>query len=239
MEPRIIVEKSMLIAGITGDGEKTGELWGSFEEMTKKIKLSNKLNEYGYEIRIPARGGKRDCHVGSLVNDADVSEDFEVIKLPDFMYAVFEISPCDGYESQNHNIDKWIKENSEVFKEGTLDNNLFSVLVYGEKYKGEDDPESIVEIWIPVSAELICQSCSMPMSSKNAEILGTNKDGSKNRDYCIHCYKDGKFTMEATMEEMIEACVPYTSKNNPWPDEETARNEMKKIFPNLKRWKSS
>ena len=48
-----------------------------------------------------------------------------------------------------------------------------------------------------------CQSCGMPLTQ---EILGTNADGSKNEDYCMYCYKDGKFTQDCTMEEMIEFC---------------------------------
>ena len=47
---------------------------------------------------------------------------------------------------------------------------------------------------------LFCQSCGMPLTD---EILGTNADGSKNEDYCIYCYRDGKFLQDCTMEEMI------------------------------------
>lgn len=237
MEPNIIVQKTMLIAGISGDGKDTGNLWHTFEEVDKKNHLSNIVNEVGYEVRIHSDDGKVKCHVGVLVKDKDVSNDYEILELPPFMYAMFEVQPQKGYKSENESMDKWLLENKDVFKQGSLDGKPFSVLVYGEKYKGEDSPDSIVEVWVPVSSELICQSCSMPMSSSNVEILGNNKDGSKNRDYCIHCYKDGEFTVEATMEEMIEECIPYTSNNNPWPDKETARNTMMKIFPNLKRWK--
>jgi hypothetical protein len=45
-----------------------------------------------------------------------------------------------------------------------------------------------------------CQSCGMPL---NDHVLGTNADGSKNEDYCMYCYKDGKFLQDCTMEEMI------------------------------------
>jgi hypothetical protein len=45
-----------------------------------------------------------------------------------------------------------------------------------------------------------CQSCGMPL---NDHVLGTNADGSKNEDYCMYCYRDGKFLQECTMEEMI------------------------------------
>lgn len=80
-----------------------------------------------------------------------------------------------------------------------------------------------------------CQSCAMPLESE--DLYGTNADGSKNDDYCHYCFKDGSFTKDETMEEMIETCVPFVSKNNPWPDEDSARNAMRELFPQLKRWK--
>lgn len=80
-----------------------------------------------------------------------------------------------------------------------------------------------------------CQSCAMPMES--ADLFGTNVDGSKNEDYCHYCFVNGAFTKEATMEEMIETCVPFVSKGDPYPDEETARKAMQEYFPQLKRWK--
>ena len=47
-----------------------------------------------------------------------------------------------------------------------------------------------------------CQSCGMPLTR---EILGTNADGSQNEDYCIYCYKDGKFQQDCTMEVLTDA----------------------------------
>ena len=40
---------------------------------------------------------------------------------------------------------------------------------------------------------MICQSCEMPL--EHDEVMGTNADGSLNRDYCIYCYKEGKLTL--------------------------------------------
>ena len=80
-----------------------------------------------------------------------------------------------------------------------------------------------------------CQSCGMPMG--NEDLLGTNAEGSKNEDYCHYCYRDGAFTKDETMDEMIASCVPFVSKGDPWPDEETARKAMQESFPQLKRWK--
>lgn len=51
-----------------------------------------------------------------------------------------------------------------------------------------------------------CQSCGMPMDVPGSE-YGTERDGTRSRDYCSYCYRDGAFTTDWTMEEMIEFCV--------------------------------
>lgn len=79
----------------------------------------------------------------------------------------------------------------------------------------------------------ICQSCAMPIAKE--EQFGTNEDGSQNKDYCIYCYKDGKFVDDVTMEEYIEMCSKYGEQAG------MSNEEMKKyceeVFPTLKRWK--
>lgn len=78
-----------------------------------------------------------------------------------------------------------------------------------------------------------CHSCAMPMTE---ELYGSNKDGSKNEDYCIYCYENGEFTADISMEEMIDFCVPKTVENTDM-DEKTARKMLNEAFPQLKRWK--
>ena len=73
------------------------------------------------------------------------------------------------------------------------------------------------------------------------EVLGTNADGSKNEDYCMYCYKEGRFTSDCTMDEMIEFCsqsVDEVNKNMPKPmTKEEYKEMMRQYFPMLKRWK--
>ncbi len=82
-----------------------------------------------------------------------------------------------------------------------------------------------------------CQCCAMPMG--DAELYGTNSDGTKNEDYCKYCYVDGQFTSNISMDEMIEFCVPHMVSANPGMSEEKARGMMKEFFPTLKRWKNN
>ena len=83
-----------------------------------------------------------------------------------------------------------------------------------------------------------CQSCGMPLTE---EMLGTNADGSKNGDYCSYCYKEGTFTNDCTMDEMIEFCAQFVdevNKNMPKPmTKEEYKGMMRQYFPQLKRWK--
>ena len=77
-----------------------------------------------------------------------------------------------------------------------------------------------------------CQSCAMPMGDDD---FGSEKDGTKNMDYCKYCYHDGEFTRDCTMEEMMDFCVPKTAEATGMSEQE-ARKMSEEIFPKLKRW---
>lgn len=83
-----------------------------------------------------------------------------------------------------------------------------------------------------------CQSCGMPLTDENK---GTNADGSCNEDYCVYCYKEGAFTQDFTMSQMIDFCAQFTDQINSqtgWNrTPEQAKEQMRQAFPYLKRWK--
>ena len=78
---------------------------------------------------------------------------------------------------------------------------------------------------------LICQCCGMPLED---EIIGTDKDGSLNEDYCKWCYADGQYTY-SDMDELIEVCVKHMVKED--FSEEQARAFLKQTLPQLDYWK--
>lgn len=83
-----------------------------------------------------------------------------------------------------------------------------------------------------------CQSCGMPLQA--AGDFGTEADGTPNADYCIYCYKDGAFTGEYTMEEMIQHCAQFHGEFKHEDGSVFTREEavagMREFFPHLKRW---
>lgn len=78
----------------------------------------------------------------------------------------------------------------------------------------------------------------MPLTN---EVLGNNADGSKSEDYCMFCYKDGAFTMDCTMEEMVEHSTQFLDEVNKHMPKPMTKEEYKQMmlgfFPMLKRWK--
>ena len=79
--------------------------------------------------------------------------------------------------------------------------------------------------------KLICQCCGMQLED---EIIGRNKDGSMNEEYCKWCYADGTYTYN-DMDDLINVCIPHMVKEG--FNEEQARTYMRNTLPNLDYWK--
>ncbi|MBR3460653.1 MAG: helix-turn-helix domain-containing protein [Clostridia bacterium] len=78
---------------------------------------------------------------------------------------------------------------------------------------------------------LVCQCCGMPLEDA---MIGRDKDGALNEDYCKWCYADGTYTY-GDMDELIDVCIPHMVKEG--FTEEQARSYMKQMLPNLDYWK--
>ena len=75
--------------------------------------------------------------------------------------------------------------------------------------------------------QLICQCCGMPLDDS---IIGKNKDGTLNEDYCQWCYADGTYTY-SNMDDLIDVCVGHMVNEN--FSEEQARTYLKQTLPKL------
>lgn len=85
---------------------------------------------------------------------------------------------------------------------------------------------------------IFCQSCGIPLDSE--ETKGTSAGGAKCDDYCVYCYKNGAFTKDMTMDEMIEINLKYIDQWNKGSGQnltvDQAREQLKAFMPTLKRW---
>ena len=79
--------------------------------------------------------------------------------------------------------------------------------------------------------QLICQCCGMPLEDS---IIGRNRDGTLNEDYCKWCYADGTYTY-SDMDDLIDVSVRHMVNES--VTEEQARLYMKQLLPTLDYWK--
>ena len=80
--------------------------------------------------------------------------------------------------------------------------------------------------------KLVCQCCGMPLEDA---ILGRNRDGTLNEDYCQWCYADGTYTY-SDMDSLIDVCVRHMAGDG--FSEDQARDYMKQLLPTLDYWKN-
>lgn len=85
-----------------------------------------------------------------------------------------------------------------------------------------------------MSSTAFCQSCTMPLETE--EMMGTEKDGSKSKEYCKYCYQDGAFTDPSmTLEKMKALAVGEMKKQN--IDSHIIEASLQ-MLPALKRWRT-
>jgi hypothetical protein len=81
-----------------------------------------------------------------------------------------------------------------------------------------------------------CQSCGMPLE-KDKNGGGTEKDGSKSRQYCSHCYMEGEFTLPGITVEEMRARVKQKMMKFGIP--ELMAGLLTQNIDKLERWKQS
>ena len=85
--------------------------------------------------------------------------------------------------------------------------------------------------------ERYCQSCGMPLIEEKD--FGTNRNQTKNQDYCCYCYQNGAFVQDCTMEEMVNFCLGLDEMKDRFPNRAEGEKQMMAWFSTLKRWKKS
>jgi hypothetical protein len=81
-------------------------------------------------------------------------------------------------------------------------------------------------------SDTVCQSCGIPISD---ELYSRDSNGRINKNYCKHCYENGHFTFNGSMEEMAEICAEYMTQQ--CHDKDANLKFMRSILPKLDRWK--
>ena len=160
MEPvKIFESEGLLLAGCLVKYEDGGNDWAKWEEMDAKAEADQK---YAHHHLI---NGHRAHSVFFYPDDSiyvftglevtgEVSDtEWEYLKFPTAIYAMFDLDYKIEQSSQYEAIDKWIKKNKDNYKRikwdagGRLISSEFAIYIYDHEGKFKDD--NIVELWIP------------------------------------------------------------------------------------------
>ena len=148
MVVKLIERGSMVIAGVTGDGRHTAQVWEEFMKKSEAVGIPTRLSDDGYEVRVYGEDGAT-VHVGFQVSGEAVDPAFTVMRLPASKYASFQVFVAKGYDSGNAAMDQWLEDNKDTYRQRMKDGSPYVVEYYDERFRG-DDASSIVEIWVPI-----------------------------------------------------------------------------------------
>lgn len=148
LNPKIIKRDEIIVAGTSGDGSDTGNIWSRFEKLSREKPLKNKVSDNGYEIRL-YDGDKCAVYTGVAVFDDQVDSEYTIFKIPASKFASFDVYVANGYDSENSAMNEWLKTNNEGYSEKLIGGSHYCVEFYDERFNG-DETGSIVEIWIPI-----------------------------------------------------------------------------------------
>ncbi len=147
VNPRITKMSALAVAGVSGDGAKTGEVWERFMKLIAEAEVPNKLSGSGYEVRT-YDGDACEVHVGYSVSDVPGAP-YTAYQLPAGDYAAFDVYVSRGYDSENSAMDTWLRTNEAGWRERLVNGKHVALEYYDERFNGEEEG-SIVEIRIPI-----------------------------------------------------------------------------------------
>ena len=80
--------------------------------------------------------------------------------------------------------------------------------------------------------EKFCQSCGLPLSKD--ELLGTEKDGTLNNEFCHYCYQNGSYTNPMVTLAEMQIHVRHMLERQ--HDDAKHIYQIVNMLPEMKRW---
>lgn len=154
MNPGMIKKNKIILAGVSGAGNETAEIWKRFMKLDEEYPLINKVSDDGYEVRIfDNTTGDEKVFVGYEIKENDGTKAdngaYEIFTIPSSEYASFDVYVEDGYESENNAMSEWLITNEKGYVKNLFEGKPYCIEHYDARFNG-DNADSIVEIWVPV-----------------------------------------------------------------------------------------
>ncbi|MCX4273396.1 MAG: AraC family transcriptional regulator [Acetatifactor sp.] len=152
MNPDMIKKEKMILAGVSGFGNETAEIWKHFMKLYKEAPPAGKISDDSYEVRIYDSAAEKEsvfigCEIKSDCNSG--CSGYEIFQIPSSAYASFDVYVKEGYDSENRAMEEWLVSNEKEYVRNLLEGKPYCIEHYDARFDDSND-ESIVEIWLPV-----------------------------------------------------------------------------------------
>ena len=154
MEPRIVERPELVLVGIVASAPDVNQMdfhgiWQRFQTDSENIKHQVEGAAYELHVQTEAEPATHFSMAGVEVTDVeDLPAEMFVKVLPACTYAVFTLRFVDGFGQAYERIWGWLAESPY-----TTDPYAFDIQRYGSRFTGPEDPESEVDIYVPVRLE--------------------------------------------------------------------------------------
>jgi AraC family transcriptional regulator len=154
LEPRIVERPELVLAGVVATGSDVFQmdfhaLWKRFENESPKI--SHKVEGAAYELHIQTEA-EPTMHFTiagyEVAKIEDLPDEVFVKVVPPATYAVFTMKFVEGFAGVYERIWAWLAESPY-----TGDPFAYDIQRYGRRFVSPEDPESEVDIYVPVVLE--------------------------------------------------------------------------------------
>ena len=145
MEPVTFFQKGEILLGGFWVGSDIGSRWDRYEREEKIAKLSNTVDDSGFELRLFLPDELR-IFTGVEVSGGEIVPPYELLALPSAFYAMFEIDCGDDIDRQFGEVDAWIDGNRDKYGQLKWESeNAPYRIIWAGRYA----EENICEMWIP------------------------------------------------------------------------------------------
>lgn len=148
MNPNMIMKEKMILAGVSGFGDETAEIWKRFMKLYAEVPLTDKISDDSYEVRIYDSATEKESVFVSCEINSDC-DGYEIFQIPSSEYASFDVYVKEGYESENDAMEEWLVSNEKGYVRNLLEGKPYCIEHYDARFDESND-ESVVEIWLPV-----------------------------------------------------------------------------------------
>jgi AraC family transcriptional regulator len=152
LEPRIVERPELVLAGVVATGPDVFQmdfhaLWERFGNESPRISHQVEGAAYELHVQTKAEPAMHFTMAGVEVSKiADLPPEVFVKVIPAGTYAVFTMKFVDGFAGVYERIFAWLAESPY-----TGEPFAYDIQRYGHRFKSPDDPESEVDIYVPVS----------------------------------------------------------------------------------------